>query len=151
MKVQVNCTLPYPADKVWDLLQYSSTLVYVAGDRVLFDTCNFPKRWVVDYQIDTRVYDAHDSKDPGMYYRFMFDEIDHDQKVMRTREWCELFQHWHHTYAVISQGEHSCLLVNDFDVSAGWKFWITLYLVRKFIPEYYTERHERLRKLLAQS
>lgn len=85
MKVQIECTLPFSAEAVWQALQQSSTLVHVARSRVQFDTRTFPRYWVEGQQIDTTVYRAGDPDDSGMDYHFVFDEINHDTMVMHTR------------------------------------------------------------------
>jgi hypothetical protein len=119
--VIVSTELPAPPERVWELLQLSSTLVFVTDGRQQFSEADrFPVVWTAGTRVvtDVRLLGRVTVKD----YEIYFSKIDHRSLCMQTQESGSSVKRWNHTMQIdhISGESGCCRYTDTIEIDAGW-------------------------------
>jgi hypothetical protein len=143
MKASTTSIVPAPQARVWELLQKSSTLVFVAKPWVTFSSAHpFPENWEVGVRYETLVHPFNAKS--GSPYQITFSMIDVNTHHMATSESGGLIKEWNHSMSVESVSDTHCRYTDTVDVKAGLltpPLWV-------YVKLYYQHRHKRWLKLL---
>lgn len=139
MRATTTSVLPAPLERVWELMQLSSTLVYVTKGKVTFSNADkWPEKWQVNELIQTWVQPVKGEK---FYYEFTFIDIDPVDHSMSTIETGGDVEEWIHWMKVEQIDDKTCRYIDvvDFKTQNPWMTipaWI-------WIKRYYRYRHDR--------
>tara|TARA_B100000508_G_scaffold115566_1_gene94678 strand:- start:3742 stop:4182 length:441 start_codon:yes stop_codon:yes gene_type:complete len=142
MKVTVTSKFLASTDRVWELLQRSQTLVYVAEGVMTYDgEDELPERWEVGTEVNLkpRLY----GRSQGNHY-VQFMEVNPAVRVIETMEWGGPITRWNHTMSLIEVSSNECEYTDAIEIQAG----LMTIPVWAFAQFFYRHRHRRWLKLL---
>lgn len=136
MKAIVKTQLNIPADKAWNLVKQSQTLVYVCKGLLGFDGSHrFPKQWRVGDTINTRL--KLFGLIPAWKHSLRFILISDESMVIFTEEKGGVVQSWNNEIKFEVNSESSCFYTDTVEINAGifspviWLFANVLYRYRQ--------------------
>lgn len=144
MKVTVSTALNCSASLAWNLVEKSSTLVYVAWPLAHIESINesFPERWTQGSTILCRSYLF--GFIPVGTRQIFFEKINSVTRQIQTRESDTLVKHWDHLISIIPNGELMCIYSDEVEIDAG----IITPLVWLWANWFYKHRQSRWKKIL---
>lgn len=136
MKAIVKTQLNIPADKAWNLVKQSKTLVYVCKGLLGFDGSDlFPRQWREGDTINTRL--KLFGMIPAWKHSLRFILISDESMVIFTEEKGGVVQRWNHEIKFEVNSKSSCFYTDTVEINAGifspfiWIFANILYRYRQ--------------------
>lgn len=143
MRVTVSSEFPVPATDVWDKLQWSDTLVFVADEVVVYDAADqFPSLWSVGTKVNLRPR-LFGFLPPGDHV-VEFVKIDQATMTIVTNESGGSIKRWDHTMHVEPLSDERCRYTDSIVIEAG----LLTPVIYGFAQFFYRHRHRRWRELL---
>ena len=138
MRVHVESIWAREPDEVWDKVQQSDTLVYIARPLIRLapiGSDGFPARWRENTTIECKLYLL--GFVPLGTRRLTFERIDFARREIQTREQDLLVRRWDHHIRVESAGPGSARYSDTIEIEAGpltavvWAFAHFFYRYRQ--------------------
>lgn len=145
MRFTFTSILPRPASVVWDQLQQSDTLSFVAAGMVTYDSVEtWPKQWRVGTRVNLRprLFGCLPPSD----HMVEFVRLDPAQREIETNESGGMITRWDHTMRVESLNDRTSRYVDTLVIEASPFATPSVWLFTQF---FYRHRHRRWHKLLA--
>lgn len=143
MEFNITSTLPADGNTVWELLQRSDTLVFLARGMVTYRAAaDFPECWELDQPVNLRP-SLFGWLPPGDHF-VTFTYRQPERGVLQTRERCGPFKKWNHRMTVEPVDSNSCRYTDHIVFDAGW----LNPLAHAFVRRFYQHRHRRWPLLL---
>lgn len=137
MKAIVRTQLAIPADKAWDLVKRSQTLVYICKGLLGFEGSHlFPGKWREGDIIDTRL--KLFGMIPAWRHSLRFILVSDESMIIATEEKGGIVQGWNHEIKFEVSDEISCIYTDTVEINAGmlspliWLFAKVLYKYRQY-------------------
>jgi hypothetical protein len=128
---------------VWELLQKTATLQFIATGMVQYQTAReLPPRWSVGETVNLKPKLFH-RFDQGDYF-VTFTDIDAITLTMVTSEKSAVISRWRHVMRVQELANNQCVYTDEIYIEAGSRTW----LVSVFAYGFYHYRHHRWKLLL---
>jgi hypothetical protein len=144
MKVHVECVLPCPAEKAWDVVQRPALLLEVVRPLLGLapvDAPRFPERWVEGSTVRCRSYLF--GLIPFGVRTIFLERIDPAAGEIQTREHDRSIRRWDHLIRVRPAGEGRTRYSDEVVIEAGW----ATFLVWLFARWLYRHRQRRWREV----
>ncbi|GEM_PF-5286048 len=142
MRAVIASTLPAPKKQVWALLQQTSTLFYVTGNKVFADTSSFTKQWKRGDRIKTTV----PMLGRRVPYEIYVARANTRHHIILTQEQGGIVKAWNHMMHVAPIDGRSCSYTDVVDVQGRW--FLETFLLWLYVHAYYRKRHKRWFRLL---
>jgi|SRR5690606_26722648 len=143
MKLKESTELSASANRVWELVKLSGTLVYVSRGLLGFAGAErFPLEWEEGMEVETRLLFL--GVLPGWRHRLTFAEVDDARRTLATREEGGPVRRWNHVISVAPLDSQRCRYTDEVEIEAG-PFTPFVWL---FANIFYRHRQRRWRSLL---
>ena len=117
MIVQISAQLPISADKAWEKVKESRTLLFVTRGLLGFSGENFPVEWKTGETVKTRLLLFNFI--PAWNHEISFVRIDDERRELYTNEKGGLISVWNHLIKIDEKPANSCLYTDRIEIEAG--------------------------------
>lgn len=135
MLVKITTKLEISADRAWQTVKRSSTLVFITKGLLGFSQDNFPIRWTESETVETRLFLFNFI--PAWKHQIHFVRVDDKQAELYTNEKGGIVSVWNHLIKIEAENERSCLYTDKIEIEAGaltpivWCFAQVFYRYRQ--------------------
>jgi len=145
MKATISTIIHANGNKMWEELQKTSSLMYVASPILIFksqDGRELPSKWEVEREYPLKVY-TFNIVPLGKHY-IIVKRIDAKNKEIFTNEFGSLTKTWNHLVRVHVLGENIIKYTDEIEIKAGM---LTAF-IWMFAQVFYRHRQRKWKKLL---
>jgi hypothetical protein len=146
MKATISTVIHANGDTMWEELQKTSSLIYVASPIIKFksqDGAELPPKWGVGREYPLRIYAFHIIP-LGKHY-IVVKSIDAKNKEIFTNELGSLTKTWDHLVSVERLNENMIKYTDEIEIKAGM---LTVF-IWMFAQIFYRHRQRKWKRLLA--
>lgn len=139
MIVEISTQLDMSAERAWQTVKKSNTLVFITKGLLGFSQNNFPTEWQEGETVTARLILFNFI--PAWKHEIYFMRIDDKQYELFTNEKGGIVSVWNHLIKVVPKREESCIYNDKIEIEAG----ILTPIVWFFAQIFYRYRQRRWR------
>jgi hypothetical protein len=117
MIATISTTLDTDADTAWELVQRTSTFLYVTRGLFRWSNGQLPEKWLTGVKVRSRMFIFHLL--PAWMHELQIIAIDDQKRQFQTIEHGGILRAWNHAITVEPENEARCRYTDLVEIKAG--------------------------------